>query len=88
MTGDGSGGTTGRFGIGMESSDDDSASGTLQSMGYIDDETKIGGEGEDSTDSSFSILQWILLVLLAILGVYVVYVVLTGILALLGIQLL
>ena len=86
-SGDGSSGTNGKYGIGMERSDDDSATATLQSMGYVDDETKMAGVDGDSTDSGFPIIQSIFLVLVAVLGVYVVYSAVTGILAMFGLSL-
>lgn len=87
MSGDGSGGTNGQYGIGMESSDDDSPSAALKSMGYVDKGAKMGGVEGAATSSELSILQKILLVLVAVFGVYVVYSVITGILALFGVQL-
>lgn len=79
-------GANGTYGIGMESSDD-SATASLQSMGYVDDETKIGEADGDSTSSGLSVLQAVVIVLAVVLGSYALYSAITGILAMLGVQL-
>lgn len=87
MNGGGGGGTNGKYGIGMESSDEDSPTASLQSMGYIDDETEMDGADGDATNSGLSALQLVVIVLVTILGTYALYSVATGILAVLGVQL-
>lgn len=74
------------YGIGLESSDD-SATATLESMGYVDDETEVSEADGTYPGSGFSVLQWIIIALVAALAVYLVYVVITGVLAVFGVYL-
>ncbi|WP_415378597.1 hypothetical protein [Halosimplex sp. TS25] len=46
-------------------SEDDSASGTLQSMGYVDSEAEVGRDDGDATGSGDSILQTVAIVAVA-----------------------
>lgn len=83
---DGGWSPTETYGIGLESSDD-SATATLESMGYIDDETEVSEADGEYPGSGFSVLQWIIIALVAVIGVYTAYAAVTSVLATFGIYL-
>jgi hypothetical protein len=75
-------------GISEGDPDEDAATGTLRSMGYIDGEAEAGGVDGGATDSGDSILQTVaILAVFAVFALSVGYVLLEIVLTLFGVSL-
>ncbi|WP_135365981.1 hypothetical protein [Halosimplex halophilum] len=83
------GGADGNIDIGAGGDpDEDAATGTLRSMGYIDGESEVGGGGSTGADSGDSVLQTVaILAIVAVLALSVGYVLLEIVLGIFGVTL-